>query len=133
MRRQSNSDRTQEIAAAVAAALAKATSDSAINVAKTAADAAAALAVSTAAMGMDVKTIKDDLVLVSRELQEGFKGVHERQDRTNGRVGATEKDLVVLKTSGQSMHSLQTALWLAITTLVGLVVGLVMFFVQRGH
>jgi hypothetical protein len=43
---------------------------------------------------------REDLRFLSEELRDamrdGFRGVHERQDRTNGRVGKTEMELAVM-------------------------------------
>jgi hypothetical protein len=51
---------------------------------------------------VDIATVRDMRDQILDEMRRGFAGVHERQDQTNGRVLKTEKDVLLME------HSLQT-------------------------
>ena len=129
-------DNTQEIAAGVALALAKSTSDTAIAVARTAADTAAQLAISTAKMSGDVTFIKDEITSLAREMKEGFLSTHTRQDITNGKVIKAGADIVVLsevKVDHEArMRSMENKFqtWIGGLAVAQFVVGIVLWYLK---
>lgn len=76
---------------------------------------------------LDDRTLQDmgkDVANLSTQITDGFKGIHERQDTTNGRIGTVEKR--VDKLEGRGVY--EKLIWFLLTTLVGIVV----FFITRG-
>ena len=62
------------------------------------------------------------------KIDEGFKGVHFRQDTQNGRIGYVEKDIVDLKIEDakicQKLKN-ERIIWSLVVALVGIISGLV--------
>jgi hypothetical protein len=68
------------------------------------------------------------LMTLTETVNVGFKGVHERQDTTNGKVIKSQEDIVQIKqdlavkaATARLQGTYEKILWLVITTLVGLV------------
>ena len=122
----------EEVAEAVAEALAAATANQAIEVARTAAITAAAVAKTAVDTAAGVARVAADtaalVALISRDVAEvktllcdGFKAVHARQDIANGKLVAHDTAIAVIKSHEGLSTKYQAALWFSVTVLVSAV------------
>jgi hypothetical protein len=60
------------------------------------------------------------LTTLTETVTSGFKGIHDRQDTTNGRVGNTEKEQLLLK----EQFKYNRIIWYLLTTAVSICIAL---------
>jgi hypothetical protein len=96
-----------------------------------------------ALQGQTIASLQGSLTALSDQVTEGFKGVHQRQDLTNGRIATGEKEVALLKLQfenekkiAEQKELLQTErgqarvrLWQIITILASAIVGLASYII----
>lgn len=82
----------------------------------------------TATQAVTNTVLDQKLIALTDKITEGFKGVHERQDTTNGKVlksqadiASIQQEMAVKAESARIKGTYEKMLWFVITTLVGLV------------
>lgn len=81
-------------------------------------------------------TLDLKLITLTEVVNIGFKGIHERQDTTNGKVLKSQEDIVNIQkdiaiqaATSRIKGTYEKMMWFVITTLVGLVT----FFLTKYH
>jgi len=66
----------------------------------------------------DIEELRKDMQATNNAIVEGFKGVHLRQDTTNGKVLKNTEEIAKIK----EWRNFEKLTWFLLTTLVGVVV-----------
>lgn len=77
---------------------------------------------------------KRDIDDLQKAIAEGFKGIHTRQDVTNGRIGKAEgniTDLEKINIRRDERQKYEKLIWYLFTVAVGVIVGLTSFIIYR--
>jgi len=83
--------------------------------------------VTNATLDLKLGTLTDTVRQLSDTVNVGFKGVHERQDLTNGKVLKAADDIKTL----QAKFEYNRLIWYMLTTCISLIVALISFILFK--
>ena len=77
-------------------------------------------------------SIEKALTSLDAKVEAGFKGIHDRQDKTNGNVARNKEDIILLKAKHEvDKKTIKNQMYI-ITVLVSSLVGLIVWVSQQG-
>lgn len=74
-----------------------------------------------------VSDLGNSISNLSTKMEEGFKGVHARQDTANGRTGTLEKQLLEMRIR----FSYNKIIWYSLTTAISIIIALGTYLLTR--
>jgi hypothetical protein len=96
--------------------------------------------VKEALTGRDILDLKASIDTLGQTMAEGFKGVHERQDTTNGKVLKARDDIINNKTESdkqiselKSEFKYNRIIWYLFTIAVSVIIALASYILFKHH